>query len=535
MSATQHPTAADALTQEASSPSRRGLLLGGLAVGAGAVAGPALGAGVASAAASYPVNPYPATTVPRRQELHLMNRMGCGFSRRTFAQLQASGGATGWIQQQLAPAGVPETRKARQLPGWYPDLQESPAQMWQRQVAGSKGGWEYARDLANYTMLRRIYSDRPVHETMVDFWSNHLHVPANGDLCWVHRFSYDQLIRRHALGRFDELLLEATLHPAMLLFLDNWRSVKGNPNENHGRELLELHTVGRTSGYTEQMVKDSAKILSGYTADAFGTWEGFYDTGKHTTGPVQVLGFAAANGAGDGRQLTRDYLHYLAHHPATARTIARKLALRFVSDDPSDALVDTLARAFRDSGTDIKATLDVLLAHPEFKAAAGSRVRTPIEDFVSTVRVLGVQVAAPTNGDAFAHTAVWAVQSMLLYHWPRPDGPPARDGAWASPTRMLSTFRMHWNLAGGWWPDVDVVYRDRTTWLPQPRIRLDQYVDHLCRVIHGRRSTSRMLDAVVAALGYGPATIVTQDHAVGSWLSVRLLGVLLDSPEHMSR
>jgi len=524
-----------ALGAPAEAPSRRGLLLGGAAVATTAVAGPTLIAGAASAAATYPVNPYVKTTVPKRKALHMMNRMGCGFSRATFAELRAAGGTMPWVTAQLDPASVPENAKTNALYGWYPDLEDSPERMWERQVTDSKGGWEYAKDIANYSMLRRVYSNRQVLETMVDFWSAHLHVPASGDLCWVQRVGYDHLIRRHALGRFDEMLTEATLHPAMLLFLDNWRSVKNNPNENHGRELLELHTVGRTSGYTEQMVKDSAKILSGYTVDAFGTWEGWYDVGKHTTGAVQVLGFTAANTATDARQLTRDYLHYLAHHPATARTIARKLAMRFVSDNPSDALVDTLAQTFRDSGTDIKATLNALLTHPEFLASAGTRVRTPIEDFVATVRALQVDVQAPTNEDAFAHTGVWVIQSMLLYQWPRPDGPPNRDGAWSSPTRMLSAFHMHWNLAGGWWPDVDVVYKARASWLPQPRIRLDQYVDHLCRTIHGRRSTPELLGAVVAGLGYPPHAMVTKDHAVGSWLAVRLLGVLLDSPAHMSR
>ncbi len=488
-----------------------------------------------AAAAPYRVNPFTKTTVPTRQQLHLMNRMGCGYSRATFAQLRRAGGAPRWFDQQLFPNKVAQGAKAKALPGWFPDLRETPARMWERQATRSKGGWEYARDLANYSMLRRIYSTRPVHETMVDFWSNHLHVPASGDLPWVHRYSYDLLIRRYALGRFDRMLVAATLHPAMLLFLDNWRSEKNAPNENHGRELLELHTVGRTSGYTEDMVKDSAKILSGYTVDAFKTWDGYYEPRKHTTGAVRVLGFGSANASEDGRQLALDYLTYLARHPATARTIARKLALCFVSDSPSDALVNHLAQVFRDSGTDIRTTLRALVAHPEFRAAVAHKVRTPIEDFVATARVLGVDVGAPTGGDAFAHTASWVHQSMLLYQWPRPDGPPGHNAAWSSATRMLAAFRMHWNLGGGWYPSADVSYRPPASWLPQRRIRLDQYVDHMCRMLHGKPSTPLLLAAAVEALGEPPGEVITRDHALGGWLFVRLLGVLLDSPEHMRR
>ena len=514
--------------------SRRGLLLGG--AGLAATAAGVVAAGPAEAAgASYRVRPYRRTAVPSRFELHMMNRMGCGYSRATWKQMRRAGGARKWFERQLNPSKVSESKIAAALPGWFPDLEESAARKWQRQASKDKGGWEYARDLANYSMLRRMYSNRQVLESMVDFWSNHLHVPANGDLNWVHRHDYDKVIRRHALGRFDEMLVEATLHPAMLLFLDNWRSVRGAPNENHGRELLELHTVGRTAGYTEDMVKDSAKILSGYTVDAHRSWNGYYDKDMHTTGAVRVLGFSDENRSADGSQLARDYLRYLAHHPATARMIARKLALRFVSDTPSDALVASLARVFQRSGTDIKATLRALVGSREFRRSFGDKVRTPIEDLVATTRVLQVSASRPSNDEDFAHSISWVHQSLLLYQWPRPDGPPDRNSAWASATRMLSSFRMHWNMANGWWPDGNARYRKPVAWLPERRLRFDEYVDHLSRMLLGRGSTPRLLTAAVQATGFGPSTIVTPDHQVAGWMSGRLLTTLLDTPEHMSR
>jgi uncharacterized protein (DUF1800 family) len=321
----------------------------------------------------------------------------------------------------------------------------------------------------------------------------------------------------------------------MLLYLDNWRSVRNAPNENQGRELLELHTVGRASGYTEQMVKDSAKILSGYTVDAFDSWDGFYDSGKHTTGPVQVLGFTSDNAAPNGQQLTVDYLRYLARHPATATNIARKLARKFVADDPSTDLVNTVAKAFRDSGTDIETTLRALVAHPDFYASRGRLVCNPVEDFVATCRALQVSVKAPTSDDSFTRTCVWVPETTLLYQWPRPDGSPYGAAAWASATRMLSSFRMHWDLAAGWWPTKDVTYRKPASWLPQDRIRFDRYVDHLSRMLLGRPSTSKILDAAIQATGIRPSTKVDKHHAVSSWLFVRLAGALLDSPEHMRR
>lgn len=506
------------------------LLAGGAAVG-GTLA---VAAQPAAAAAAVTVNPYRRTAVPTATERHLMNRLGCGFSRSTFARLRNAGSAAAWLDRQLRPGTVSEPAKVAQLDDWFADLRQDPRTKWQRNVSGATGGWQYAADLAGWSMLRRVYSERQVLESMVELWSDHLHVHANGDLAWVHRASYDQLIRKHALGTFEDLLVAATLHPAMLLYLDNWRSVRGAPNENHGRELLELHTVGRAAGYTEQMVKDSAKILSGFTVDAFESWDGYYDPARHTTGEVNVLGFRHANASTDGQEVARAYLRHLARHPATALTVARRMARKFVSDTPSAGLVDDLAGVFRRSGTDIKATLRALVAHPDFKASKGALVRTPLEDFVATCRVLRVDVRAPRGPRSFARSAVWVPQTTLAYHWPRPDGPPY-GAAWASPSRMLSSFRMHWNLTAGWWPTEDVVYRSPASWLPERSLRLDRYVDHLSRVLLGRPSDARTLAAAVAAVGYPPNTVVTREHAVAGWLFVRLAGVLLDSPDHLRR
>lgn len=512
------------------------MVAGGAAALGSAALVQVVGAEAAEAATSYRPNPYRRTSVPTWRQRHYLNRLGCGFSRGTFAQLLRDGDARRWLNHQLAPSTIAESATARALPSWFPDMNESPSAKWAKQSAGTKGGWEYAEDFAGYSMLRQVYSNRQVFENLVGFWSNHLHVHADHDTAWVWRKDYDDVVRKHALGRFEDMLVACSLHPAMLLYLDNWTSVRNAPNENQGRELLELHTVGRTAGYTEQMVKDSAKILSGYTVDAYRTWDGHYNADRHTTGPVQVLGFSAANAAADGSRLTVDYLKYLANHPATATRIATKLARHFVADNPSADLVNTVARAFLRSGTDIKTTLRALVAHRDFEASRGKLVRNPVEDFVATCRALGVRVHEPTNDQSFARSCVWVPQTTLLYQWPRPDGLPLGDAAWSSATRMLNSFRMHWDLGAGWWPTKDVSYRKSgAAWLPQRRIRLDQYVDHLCRVILGRGSDSRILGSVVAATGYSPRTAVTKDHPVCTWLFVRVLGVLLDSPDHMRR
>ncbi|HSV39441.1 MAG TPA: DUF1800 domain-containing protein [Nocardioidaceae bacterium] len=475
-----------------------------------------------------------APPVPTARELHLLNRFAGGYTPQTLRQLRKAGGYRKWFLAQLAPAKVPENALTQSFPGWYPALGWSAQTKDLRNSAGIYPAWEHARDLGNLSLLRRTHSERQVLEQMTDFWSNHLHVPANGDFAWLQRKPYDDLLRRYALSSFETLLINATLHPAMQLYLDNWRSVKGAPNENHGRELLELHTVGREAGYTEQMVKDSAKILSGYTV-LNTSWNGIYDPGRHTTGAVTVLGFKHPNGKGDGREVTLAYLRYLARHPATARRIARKLAQRFVSDTPSAGLVGRLAKVYLRNGTKITPMLLALIEEPEFWASRGRKVRTPYDDLVATMRALKVTPRKPVRDSSFANAMAWTHGALPLYHWLAPDGAPENAAAWTSVSRMLTSFRMHGNLAGGWWPIHEVGYRAPVSWLPQDRIRLDAFVDHLSQTWLGRPSTARLLQAVCEAIGEAPAEIIDPEHSVIEWKFQRLTTVLLDSPQHMGR
>ncbi len=479
---------------------------------------------------------YPSTAVPSDYERLVMARMGTGFSRRTWKQLKRAGSAKRWFREQLQPELIEESPRAAALRTWYPDLQHPAAQQVADNTSGAKPAWKYARDLAAITILRRAYSNRPVLEMMTEFWSNHLHIPATGDLpSWAWRSSYDELLRTHALGTFEDLLREATLHPAMLLYLDTFRSRPTAPNENHGRELLELHTVGRDGGYTEAMVKDAAKILSGYSVRAWQTWEPFYEPGYHATGAVSVLGFEHPNAEADGREVTVAFLKHLAHHPATARTLARRLAVKFVSDDPSPALVEQLAGVYLATGTAIGPVLKALVASDEFKASAGAKVRTPVEDLVATIRVLDVRAQAPTSESDYALSIQWAHGSVQVYQWPMPDGAPEENAPWATTSRLLSSFTMHWGQAGGWWPANGVSYRPTSYWVPREPLRLDAYVDHLSRTFFGTPAPDWLVMTALQATGLPAKEVITGDHAVAGWLGVRLIGALLDTPLHMTR
>jgi hypothetical protein len=477
-----------------------------------------------------------------RERLYL-NRFGTGFTPAALAQLRAAGTPEAWLAAQLKPGTVPEAAKVADVDAWFAPLRRSPAEKYATDAAKTKTGWSYGQDLGNWSLLRRMYSQRTVLETMVEFWSNTLHVPIQHERAWIHRFDYDATIRANALGSFEKLLLACALHPAMRLYLDNWRSVRDAPNENQGRELLEVHTVGRESGYTEAMVKSSAAILSGYTVDwgAGTTFQGRYDATAHTTGPVNVLGFSNANASADGQAVTVAYLKYLARHPSTARQIARKLATYFVSDTPSAGLIDELARVYTTSGTNISSVMKALGKHPEFLTSQTLKARTPMADLVATARVLGVDVQAPLSANSWANAANLVHGADRVFSWPRPDGAPLLGTAWCSASRMFASYRMHQDQAGGFWPTEAVSYRSGGSWLTGPSMRFDAFVDHLCLQWLGKPADARLLLAATQAVT-GPqtwavvtaATQITPTHGVATWLFPRLTAALLDTPDHMT-
>ncbi len=391
-------------------------------------------------------------------------------------------------------------------------------------------------DYARWVLMRRMTSRRQLLEVLTEFWENHLNVPALGDAQFVHRRAYGDAIRAGALGRFDELLHTAITHPAMLIYLDNAVSTAAHPNENLGRELLELHTVGR-GRFDEDDVKDSARILTGWTVDMWDTWQPSYRTSTHWRGAVRVMGFSDPNEDADGRGVTRRYLTYLAHHPATAQRIARRLATKFVRDDPPQSLVDRLAGIYLEHDTAIVPVLRALVASSAFADSAGRKVRDPGEDLVATYRALDVTVERPTVERAAANQMLWAVSNMgtMPFAWPRPDGQPIDSESWATPARLLASMDTHYSMSGGWWPSEEITYRSRPSWVPSYPLRFDLLVDHLSQRILHRRSTAQLLRACCESVGLAPHEQITRDHGLVKWEMPRLLTTFLDSPAFLTR
>ncbi|WP_051551582.1 DUF1800 domain-containing protein [Nocardioides sp. URHA0020] len=482
----------------------------------------------------YTPGSYPRTPLLATPARHLANRFSYGITPALADEVRTAGGHLAWFDQQLATA---YDGSADDLCDWWPDLHRDAADLYQRSVNSVRSGSEVAQDYGRRSLMRRVTSPRQVLEVMTEFWENHFHVPATGDNTYVFRAPYGEVIRAGALGRFDDLLKAAVLHPAMLFYLGAHASTRTKPNENLGRELLELHTVGIGS-YGEDDVKASARILTGYKVDAYKTWAASYETSWHWTGAVQVMGFSDPNAGSDGRSTTQAYLTYLAHHPATAHRIALKLVRNFVSDTPPAALVDRLAQVYLDNDTAIRPVLRALVRSAEFAAAVDAKLRDADEDIAATYRLLGVRVAVPTGPDSGANQMYWQVRALGLapFSWPRPDGQPVDNAAWASPTRVIASMSQHWSMAGGWWPNQDVTFRTPASWRPQPTpVAFRDLVDHLSRLLLHRPSTARLLKACCEAAEQSPGTPIGATHDLYGWRWPRLVGAILDSPDFYAR
>ncbi|WP_232678609.1 DUF1800 domain-containing protein [Nocardioides sp. R-C-SC26] len=473
--------------------------------------------------------------------LHLTRRFSYGVTPALSREVRAASGAPAWFARQLRPAAIADPA-AEALSTWWPSLTLPPGELWQRQIEEIEGGWEVMGNYQRWLLMRRITSRRQVHEVMTEFWMNHLHVSVHHDAVFTYRFDYDRVVRSHALGRYVDLLQAAIVHPAMGMYLDNAVSTKTRINENLGRELLELHTVGR-GAYTEDDVKASARILTGHVVDMWRTWQARYSPADHWTGPVRVMGFSHANSDPDGRPVLAAYLAYLARHPRTAERLARKLCLRFVSDTPSARLVAQLAQVYLAHDTAIGPVLSALVASPEFAASVGTKVRDPGEDIVATYRALGVTVAPPPSGEngAAATALLWQCDGLgaVPHAWPRPDGQPVDNASWASPSRMLASFEMHWSMSGRWWPSEGITYRTPRAWLPRARVRFDVLIDHMAQQLLGTHASPALLSACVIAcpddLGITPSTLIGADHPLMQWSFHRVIATILDSPAHLTR
>lgn len=471
---------------------------------------------------------------------HLTRRFTYGHNGRLEADVLRFPSATAWFEAQLTPGPDPAADATR---AWLPHLADSPATAWANRQ--TYGGWQHGQDLVRYSLARRVVGTNQVHEMMTDFWSNLLHIPVGEDSSFPWRMNYDATaIRPNALGTYRALLRAAVTHPAMSGYLSNHRNTGKQINENLGRELLELYTVGRKAGYTEDDVKASARLLTGFTVAVGKDYAAGYDPTRHHVGPVTVMGRTFANADADGRAELNTYLDWLATRPETAARIARRLCVRFVSDDPPQSIVDAVAATYSASGTDIKACLRTLVGHDAFRAAALKKARTPAEDIVATLRACDI---VPTGAGADSHLnsyhwyCSWTGQAP--FSWPRPDGSPEQSDTYLSPARMLRSWTVHSWLAstnGSLTKATRPAVRDLVP--PVWPLRVEDLVHHQSVMMTGHRASAETVAAASTLIDptANPRTHVLdkkwhRETANIGWLITLVRNAILNSPEAMLR
>ncbi len=389
---------------------------------------------------------------------HVLNRLGFGASPSSLEQVRSIG-VEAYIQAQLHPSSIPESAILIDRLQQFETLQLSPTELLQQyrvlptEVVESNANFKGLTPLDQATqakLLRAISSPRQLEEVMVDFWYNHFNVASDKGLAryWVGVYERDA-IRPYVFGKFRDLLGATAKHPAMLFYLDNWvngispraarRGELDEVNENYAREVMELHTMGVGSGYTEQDVITLARIFTGWgfcQPRQFEDPNFCFNPKRHDPSNKIFLGTSIPGG---GMEEGERALDILARHPATARYISDRLAQYFVADRPPESLVNRMAQTFQDTNGEIRAVLNTLFDSPEFwdPQVVGHKFKSPYQFMVAAVRSSGMDVknARPIG-------SILQQLGMRLYGCPSPDGYKNTQDVWLSPYAI--TRRLDW-------------------------------------------------------------------------------------------
>lgn len=518
--------------------SRRGLLsAAGIGLTGAAISACAPSTGVPST----PTTPTGPPPTPLAAAQHLARRATFGATRADVQRIMSMGVA-GWLDQQLSRNGL---ASAEHMLGGYVTLTNSNEANYQVEMDDHDRIYD---ELDHATLLRAVYSQQQLYEVMCDFWTNHFNIWRDADwLIHLKTRDNEKVVRAHALGKFSDLLMASAKSPAMLVYLDNYKS-RGEPgqqvNENYSRELLELHTLGIIDGshvYTESDIVGVAKVLSGWGISwEDGSLHDFrFNYWNHNREAVSILGGAWSrparprwgdynvNGLSDGESLIR----FLARHPSTARHLATKLVRRFVSDHPIPALVDRLAATYLAQDTAIAPVLRQLFLSPEFAASTNQKVKRPVDWLYSALRVTGATVPTDPGGRGakdlrFAAGAL----GQQVFERVSPDGWPEVASYWVGADGLLKRWEYGAMLARSTIGDPDKVGVDLTKLLPSRLPATNAaLVSWLAAEQFQLMVTADEISAICSAIGVAPLGAASQ-LAGGTKQLQGCIGLLLAHP-----
>jgi len=523
--------------------------------------------------------------------VHVLNRITFGARPGDVERVQAMG-LQRYIDEQLRPERIPDANMTARLAGFDtlhlsaseiaamyeqpqlqlrremqqqgidpadPNAKRPPAMMAVQQKANS-----ILVELSEQKLLRAVYSDRQLEEVLTDFWFNHFNVDARKGRDRFLLTPYERdAIRPHVLGKFRDLLGATAKSPAMLFYLDNWMSVDPNGprpsaailrrgargrgvivpmppanaqkqprrglNENYGRELMELHTLGVDGGYTQKDVTEVARAFTGWTmGNPQQSPEFRFDPRMHDEGEKIVLGHhVKAGGINDGEEV----LDILARHPSTAHFISFELARRFVSDTPPPALVDRMAERFKDTDGDLREVMRTMLTSQEFLGpeARGAKIKTPLEFVVSAVRATGAEVS-----DARPLMNALQQLGMPLYQCQPPTGYKDTGDAWTNTGALVARMNFALQLASN---------KLRAVTSPQSPVAGQQSsvtsqrssVTSQQSSVTSQQSSVTSPDDVIASLLHDEASATTRATIAKATQAPQMVALALGSPEFQKR
>ena len=499
---------------------------------------------------------------PRPGDIEAFNAFGSTDEERLRA----------YVAQQLDPDSIDDSAfEARYSAAGFETLHKSLDELYYDHIANNPydsnddSYWQWyskpAHELVDATFLRAVYSKKQLLEVLADFWHNHFNVYFWQDDGVPLLVSYNRdVLRRHMLGNFREMLEAVATHPSMLYYLNQNNSSDAGPNENFARELFELHTLGAENylgvrdpntvekdasgiavGYVDNDVYEAARALTGWRVDDdLGEYEdGIEKTGRfvfykpwHDRFNKLILGKYIPADQPD-MQDGRDVLDLLAYHPGTAKFISRKLARRLISDNPPDSVVQAAAATFMDSRSapdQLKRVVETILLSPEFTQTWGAKIKRPIEAAISTMRALNTDFTKLPGGIPW----MCSMMGQPIFEKRSPDGYADVKEAWAN----SMSFLYRWNFAVGisenWLNDEDQQRFIKTDIVGQTPAELrtaESLADFWIPRILNRSMSDSDRQAVVSVMAqdHGPQDELDQDHI--NWVLPAMVEVILMSPD----
>ena len=426
----------------------------------------------------------------------VLSKMAFGPTAADIAHIEALSGATtedkvlAYIDEQLNPLSISDTTVDNLLTQGFTTLNKTQQQLFEQHLHIPGGGdipWEVhiqpGRETTYAMFIRGINSKRQLLEMMVDFWHNHFNVYMEGDNIQPMFVHYDRdVIRPDALGNFRNMLYEVTRSNCMLSYLGNGINEQSAPNENYARELLELHTIsaknyyahmdwqdvptdiqGRRLGYVEADVLELARALTGWSFSgahwidyqylyvepvdpaAAPTGHFIFRPDWHDQGIKRVMGTDFFYDSNNPEKDVNDILDMLAEHPATAQFLASKLCRRFISDDPTQSIVDQVADVLQQNwqaNDQIKLAMEVLLKSSEFLNTWGEKIKRPLEKTIAAMRQIEYSFGYnPNNEYSSWHHWGFIDSGQQPFHWTSPNGYPDVKSHWLGSSSTMSTWK----------------------------------------------------------------------------------------------